>query len=115
MRLAIVGSRSFDNYDLLVEKIDRLFGDINVHVVISGGAKGADSLAAKYAKDNWSNLIEYLPDWNKHGKSAGFIRNELIVKDCDWLLAFWDGESRGTKHSIDIARKLKKPTVIVYF
>jgi len=56
-----------------------------------------------------------LPDWDKYRKSAGFIRNQQIIDACTFVLAFWDGKSKGTKDTIDKARKAKKPTFIIYF
>ena len=116
MKIAIVGSRSFDDYDKLLETMGlfcnahELFGTL-----VSGGAKGADTLGENWAK-YWGIAIErYLPDWNKYGKSAGFRRNSDIINACDIVLAFWDGKSKGTKHSLDLAREAKKPTFIVYF
>ncbi len=123
MKLAIVGSRTFNDYEKLVEILNKNFGQIGIgknryqftHIV-SGGAKGADSLAARFAKENGIELIEYLPDWDKYGKAAGAIRNELIVKECDFLLAFWTGikEHSGTYNDLYIAKRLKKPTLIWY-
>ena len=114
MKLAIVGSRNFDNYTIL-----RNFADYFIEScddsIISGGAKGADTLAKQYAHENLIATVTYLPDWNKYGKSAGFIRNKLIVDNCDIVLAFWDGKSKGTQHTIKLAKAAKKPTFIVYF
>jgi len=115
MKLAIVGSRTFNDYDLFEYWIGYFDGDL-IEELVSGGAKGADSLAEKYAKLYWGCPIRiFQPDWNKFGKQAGFIRNQQIVDNCDVVLAFWDGKSRGTKDTIDKARKAKKPTLIVYF
>lgn len=110
MKLAIVGSRGFSNYELLKETLKKY----NIDVIVSGGAEGADSLAEKYALDNNIPLIIFLPDWKQKGKKAGFLRNIKIVEACDGLIAFWDGESRGTKHSIDLAKKNYKFLEIVY-
>jgi len=124
MKLAVVGSRTFNNFELLNEIIWGIFGDICVpelgklDTIISGGAKGADSIAKRWALINEPvgiKYIEHLPEWNEHGKKAGYIRNQFIINDCDILLAFWDGKSKGTKHSIELAKKAKKPTFIVYF
>jgi len=118
MRLAIIGSRSFDNYDLLSSILWDLLhvrrGDIPQDIIISGGARGADSLAKKYAEEEKLEYIEYPAEWSKYGKSAGFIRNQLIVDNCDMVLTFWDGESRGTADTIEKAKKAKKPTFIIY-
>lgn len=124
MKLAIIGSRNFSNRELLVATLLRHYGpydiiskktDWSFSEIISGGAKGADSLGASFAREAFIPLVEHLPDWDKHGKSAGFIRNELIIKDADEILAFWDGVSRGTAHSLRLAKAQKKPTLIVYF
>jgi predicted Rossmann fold nucleotide-binding protein DprA/Smf involved in DNA uptake len=89
MKLAIVGSRSFTDFDLFKSKIDEfiLQNVINKKdiIIISGGAKGTDSLAKRYAIENDIQIIEYLPDWNLYGRSAGMIRNMDIVKNCDKL------------------------------
>jgi hypothetical protein len=118
MKLAIVGSRTFNNYEQLAGVLYDLFGlgrSTPKDTIISGGAKGADKLAKDFA-ENWDlEYIEFPAEWDKFGKSAGFIRNQQIVDACDMVLAFWDGKSRGTKDTIDKARIAKKPTLIVYF
>ena len=121
MKLAVIGCRHFDNYDLLLHSIDRYYKDAPIKSVISGGASGADSLAAEWVKEyNLKyrpkiELVEFLPDWDLYGKRAGFIRNELIISAADEVLAFWDGLSRGTANSLSHAKKQKKNTVVVYF
>jgi hypothetical protein len=77
-------------------------------MVVSGGAQGADSLAKQWANDNHIPLIEFFPDWTKYGKSAAFIRNEHIIHNGDKTFAFWDLQSRGTKNSIEITKRLNK-------
>lgn len=115
MRLAIVGSRTFNDFDFLVQTIELYWSNCPLEI-ISGGAKGADSLAKRYSKiDQEVSYREFLPDWNELGKKAGFVRNQQIVDACDMVLAFWDGESKGTANTIALARDAKKPTFIVYF
>jgi hypothetical protein len=116
MKLAIVGSRTFNDYELLLKTMS-LFEESHRKFItlVSGGAIGADSLGERWA-DYWGIEIErYLPDWNRDGKAAGFIRNQSIVDACDMVLVFWDGKSKGTQDSINKARLAKKPTFIVYF
>lgn len=108
IKLAVVGSRTFDEYNFLESTLDWF----DISRIISGGAKGADALAAKYAANRNISLKEIKPNWNLYGKSAGYKRNVLIVDDCDELVAFWDGISRGTKHSIDIITDQSKPVHI---
>lgn len=116
MKLAIVGSRSFDNYERLLGVMGIFYEcHTSFHTIVSGGAKGADKLGERWA-EYWHIPIEqYLPDWNKNGKAAGFLRNQQIVDACDMVLAFWDGKSSGTKDTIERAKRAKKSTFIVYF
>jgi len=104
--LGIVGFRTFNDYALFERAIDktllRLSDRHNQIVFVSGGAKGADFFAKRYAKEHKIKIIEFLPDWDKHGKAAGFIRNQEIIDKSDLLIAFWDGKSRGTYHDIKL-------------
>lgn len=113
MKLAIVGSRTFRDYTLF-ERVMKARFRSKPSLIISGGAEGADSMAETYALANDIGMIVHLPEWQKHGKAAGPIRNELIIKDCDIVLAFWDGISKGTANSLSIAKRLKKPSLVIY-
>ncbi len=115
MKLAVVGSRTFNDYDLLKRKLDVIHEKKVITCIISGGAKGADSLAEKWSKENSIETLIFKPDWDKYGKRAGFLRNEDIIKSSDAVIAFWDGISHGTKHDIDLAKKYNKPCLIVKF
>jgi hypothetical protein len=124
MRIAIVGSTKFEDLELAKKKFYFYFGSLfndetgiwEIDHIVSGGAKGADTLAKKIAKMEGIKLIEHLPDWDKYGKPAGPIRNKLIIDDCDVVLAFWTGISKhsGTANDIKLARAAKKETIIVY-
>lgn len=107
MKLAIIGSRSCPPVDIAshLTKIP--------DTIISGGAKGADSYAKEFALKNNLQLIEFLPEYDKYGRSAPLVRNKLIVENCDCLLAFWDGKSKGTKFTLDYAKECGKPYKIV--
>jgi hypothetical protein len=117
MKLAIVGSRGFNDYELLKQTIYKYFGtDIpSIEEIVSGGAVGADSLGAKFANDYNIKLTEFIPEWKKYGLKAGAIRNEDIIKNADTVLVFWNGISNGTKNALEWARKYKKTTLIVYY
>ena len=111
MKLAIVGSRDFNDYELLKKTLEPI--KKNVTLVVSGGAKGADSLGERWAKENNIPTQIFYPDWNKYGKSAGFKRNVEIVDNCDAVVAFQVNDSKGTQHTINIATdKGKKVKVI---
>lgn len=107
-RVIVAGGRDFNNYNLLSEKLTALLANRSEKIVIiSGMAKGADSLGAMYAQ-NHNILVSYFPAlWQVHGNQAGFIRNEEMAKNADACVCFWDGESVGTKHMIDTAKSMK--------
>jgi len=108
-KIAIVGSRDFLDLNLIKEFVTTLPKDT---VIISGGARGVDSTAEVAAAENGLETKIFYPEWEKYGKSAGFIRNKQIVDEADEVYAFWDGKSRGTKNTIDTARKDNKVVVI---
>ena len=112
MKIAIVGSRNWKHMDFSCDIIcDLLHGRENEEnfYIISGGAIGIDTQAEILAKKYHIETIIIKPEWNKYGKSAGFIRNKLIINEADYIIAFWDGKSKGTKHDIDLAIESKKP------
>lgn len=71
--------------------------------VISGTAQGVDTLGEYWAIENSIPLWRFPADWNQYGKRAGYLRNQQMADVADALIAIWDGESKGTKHMIDIA------------
>ena len=108
MKIAIIGSRNIfiDDLGSYLPK--------NVTEIVSGGAKGIDTLAKEYAVKNNIVLTEFLPEYAKFGRAAPLIRNIQIIEYANEVLAFWDGKSKGTKHVIDSCKKLsKKVTVII--
>jgi len=107
MKLAIIGSRN-----LKIENLSDYIEE-NVTEIVSGGAKGIDSDAAKYAKENGIPLVEFLPDYARYKRAAPLKRNQEIAEYADEALAFWDGTSKGTLYTIELFKKLgKKVTVI---
>lgn len=113
IKLAIIGSREFNDYELFKKELEPYKNKISL--IISGGARGADKLAERYADEfNIPKLI-FLADWDKYGKGAGFIRNFKIIESCDCVIAFWDGKSKGTKHSLIIANEKNKPIKIINY
>lgn len=106
-KIGVIGSRGYNNYEEFKERIEYLTSNIQDRIIwVSGGCKsGGDALISRYCKESSSDLIEHLPDWDKYGKSAGFIRNKLIIDDVEYLIAFWNQKSKGTKNSLDLAEK----------
>ncbi len=105
MWVIIAGGRDFSDYELLKERCDHFLSLTQGVVVVSGCARGADTLGEQWAQERGHEIIRMPADWNKHGKLAGPIRNSEMAKQAEALIAFWDGESRGTKHMIETARK----------
>lgn len=113
MKLAIVGSRSFINYDAFEKKILKKYPLETIECIISGGAIGTDTLAEQFAKKYNIPTIIYKPDWNKYKMGSFAIRNQKIVDTCDKLIAFWDYESKGTEMTIKMAKIKKiKPCIV---
>ena len=108
MKVAVIGSRG-----LQVNDLGKYLPE-NTTEIVSGGARGIDTCAANYAKQNNLKLTEFLPDYNTYGRGAPLIRNDEIIKYADIVLDFWDGKSRGTKYVIDKCKKLGKTVNIFY-
>ena len=104
MRLIIAGGRDFKDMPLLRKKMRSILDGKKVDVVLSGLAAGADSLGMCWANEFNIPIEEYPAQWDKFGKRAGYLRNELMAVNATHLIAFYDGESRGTRHMIDLAR-----------
>jgi len=109
MKVAIIGSRTLS----ISTFADYL--PTGTTEIISGGAKGIDTCAKEYAKANRIKLSEYLPEYEKYGKSAPLKRNITIIEHSDLVLAFWDGQSRGTKFVIDRCKRLSIPIKVFLF
>jgi predicted Rossmann fold nucleotide-binding protein DprA/Smf involved in DNA uptake len=110
VRLAIVGSRSITDYDLIESKIIDILLKYNLNPIsiVSGGAKGIDTIAHKFALKYNIPIQVFKPDWQL-GKHAGFLRNQTIVDNCDQAVIFWDGKSKGTLDTLKKLRKSEKP------
>ena len=100
---------------LVAHEADRVCVETPVTELISGGAVGADRLGEAWARAHDIPVRKLLPDWDKHGRAAGVIRNSDIVKEADGVIAFWDGASRGTLDTITKARKANKLLKVVSF
>ena len=102
MKVAVIGSRTITDIDI-GKYIPRETTEI-----VSGGAKGIDTLAKIYSIDRKIKLTEFLPEYDKFGKSAPLKRNLKIIEYSDLVIAFWDGKSHGTKFVINNCKKLSK-------
>ena len=121
--LLVVGSRSITDYAFIKEKLNEIraekFPDYNI-IIVSGGAIGVDSMAEMWAKDYGFDTVIMKAEWNKYGKSAGYIRNEemnkfIATKPHRYVVALWDGKSRGTAHNFDLAKKYNNDIEVVKY
>jgi len=104
MKVIIAGGRDFNDYNMLKEACDWALSKLTDIEIVSGCAKGADSLGEKYASEAGHPCKLFPADWEKYGKAAGYKRNAEMAKYANCLIAFWDGKSKGTQHMINIAK-----------
>ncbi|MFC1884652.1 DUF2493 domain-containing protein [Thermodesulfobacteriota bacterium] len=109
MKTAVIGNRDFNDY----EKLKQALSQFKISVLVSGGAKGADTLAERYADEHGIEKEIIKPDYKSFGKSAIFIRNREIVEKCERLIAFWNGKPGGTEYTIKHADKKNKEITII--
>lgn len=117
-RVIIAGTRTFTDYTLLQRECNHLLSEKQrTHniVVVSGTARGADTLGERYARERGFQLRRFPADWDKDGKKAGMLRNYRMADNADALIAFWDGTSRGTANMINIARKKNLPVRVIQY
>lgn len=109
MRLIIAGSRDFSDYTLLEREVLRFLKrhrkDKEKVEIVSGQARGADRLGERFADRFGLEKILMPADWDKHGKKAGFLRNEEMGKVATHSIVFWDGVSNGSVHMIGVAKR----------
>ena len=112
MKVAVIGSRlAPDNASLLILR------ELPAHVseIVSGGATGIDTAAEEVARSLSVPIRVFLPDYERYGKKAPLMRNLQIVEYADEVLAFWNGESRGTRHVIASCIQAGKPVRVIPF
>jgi len=132
MNVIIAGSRTFNDYRKLREFCDEILEPYDDITIFSGVARGADELGENYALTKGYPVRKFPADWKniegkpeieigkgkrgyRYWKLAGFMRNKEMAKEADMLIVFWDGQSRGTKHMIEIAKKKKVEVELCIF
>ena len=107
MTVGVVGSRN-----LIVDELGKYIPS-KCKKIVSGGAVGIDKCAAEYARIKGIELVEFLPDYKKYGKVAPILRNKAIADESDYVIAFWNGYSKGTKMIIEYCKKMNKMCTVV--
>lgn len=129
LRIIVAGGRDFNDYKLLCDTIDNYIRnkaeDKNIDIknieFISGRARGTDTYGEMYASEHRYILNMFPANWGFMGKPAGYFRNEQMAKFATMapeyydavLIAFWNGESKGTGHMIDLAKKYNFKDIII--
>lgn len=115
-KLGVVGCQTITDYEAFKVVMSRVMqlSEWCFQTIVTGGSKGVDTMAERIAKESGLAVIVHKPDWKAYGKGAGIKRNEYIVADSDLVIAFWDGESKGTKNSIERAKMAHKSLLVMY-
>lgn len=114
-RIVVAGCRDYNDYKQAEEYIDLLIEDIKKEhalIFVSGGCSGADMIGERYAAEHGYKIERYPAEWEKYGRFAGPKRNEDMAKVADYVICFWDGESRGTRSMINLAKRYNKPVKV---
>ena len=104
--VCICGSRDITDVNLSL-----YLNPEHIGCIVTGGARGIDTLAEYWAKANKIEWVCYLPQWQIYGKRAGLVRNEEMVQFCDIVIAFWDGKSNGTLYTLQYAKSINRPYI----
>lgn len=113
MKWIIAGTRTFNDYKLLTEACNQYIGSSDE--IVSGTAKGADRLGEHYAIEQNLYLTKFPANWDLYGKKAGYLRNVEMGEYADAAIIFWDGQSKGAQHMINIMKNLKKPYYVITY
>jgi len=112
LKVIIAGGRDYHFILEDIQFLNNLHNELKFTAIISGGARGADTEGEIWAKENNIPIERYPAQWNHFGRSAGFIRNKLMAKEGDMLIAF--PGSKGTAHMVRIMQEANKNVVEVY-
>jgi len=112
MKVAVIGSRNAP--EECIKMIERHL-PANCTQIVSGGAQGIDSMAKAVAESRRISFICFEPDYDSFGKKATIIRNDKIVAYSDYVLAFWDGKSKGTGYVINRCIQERKAVKVIIF
>jgi hypothetical protein len=116
--VAVIGSRSFTNEELLFDYLTERRNKIKI--IVTGGCNGPDSMSVKWATKFGKPYLVFPALWRDPftgalDRGSGFKRNKYIIENSDIVIAFWDKKSKGTANSIEIAKRLGKPVQIIGF
>lgn len=116
-KVVVCGGRNFNDYDLLEQKLDFFLANLDKSKIdiLSGCARGADTLAIKYAEKRGYKVYRFPAEWDRYGKEAGIVRNTMMAGSGSHCVAFWNKKSTGTLDMINKAKQQGLVTSIVYY
>ena len=118
-RIIVCGGRDFNDYELFRKNMDEIMAEYPEVELVSGHARGADMFAERYASEHNVPIAVFKADWEKYGRAAGPIRNrkmlEYALEEDAVVIAFWDGESRGTRNMVSQAEKAGALVTVVRY
>jgi hypothetical protein len=115
LKIIVAGSRGFNNYNLLKNKLDFYLSHYQSVEIVSGTARGADRLGERYAHEKGFSVKRFPANWDEFGKRAGYLRNEVMAQYATHAVIFWDGQSKGTKHMIELCKTYQLDYRVVQF
>lgn len=117
-RVVVAGSRHFEDYELLTERLDHLLSKHDDVVVVSGTCRGADTLGERWAAEHGYPVERFPADWSSHGRAAGPIRNAAMADVADAVVIFWVDDSptgsRGCRSMLSCAQERSLPIRVVH-
>lgn len=114
MKVIIAGSRTITDKKLVADAMRSFTRFWCINEVVCGEARGVDAIGRQLAEAQKIPVKSFPADWDKYGKPAGYIRNKEMGMYADALIAVWDGQTRGTRHMIDIMNELGKPALVFF-
>jgi hypothetical protein len=117
MKLIIAGGRDFSDKALMRESMELLWGSVYdpITEVVCGMARGADLFGRCWAIENGIDVKEFPADWDRWGRRAGFVRNGEMADYAQSAVVFWDGQSKGSRHMINLMEAMGKNVTIINY
>ena len=115
MKVIVAGGRDFNDFEKMKATLDKILKGKEDITIVSGTARGADTLGERYAMLRGYKIERHPANWTRFGKRAGYIRNEEMADNADYLVAYWDYKSRGTMHMINIAKEKKLGVIVIKY
>lgn len=105
MRVIIAGSRTILEPKEVEKAVEQSPFYKKITIILCGDARGVDFLGQLYGEYHGIPVEHYPAQWNQYGKSAGYRRNEQMAQNADALILVWDGQSKGSDHMLEIAKR----------